>query len=103
MATWVDDKLKKRQSDLTFQMKVILTKNDKFLEKHRRHMEEDRIRAAEVRTKELLLESARIRSGNKSEDSDDEELECMIDAFEEMEVIEDSDSDSDTDSQEKEA
>ena len=68
------------------------------MEQHRQHVEQDRIKAAEARTKELVLESAQIRSLAKGEDTDDhdddDELQCMVDAFEELEVVEDSESSS---------
>ena len=40
-ATWMDGKLNKKQSDLTFQMKVLLYKNKGFLKNHLKILKED--------------------------------------------------------------
>jgi len=40
-ATWMDGKLNKRQSDATFQMKIVLQQNSDFLDQTRIHVEED--------------------------------------------------------------
>jgi hAT family C-terminal dimerisation region len=60
-ATWMDDKLKKKQSDFTFQMKVLLYKNKKFLMQHRLDVKEEQLKAAETKTKKLLKISAKIK------------------------------------------
>ena len=78
-ATWMDGKLKKKQSDLTFQMKVLLYKNRDFLERHKHHAEEDARKEAEARTKALLKVSAALRS----DDDIDEEFDDMLSACEE--------------------
>ena len=77
-ATWMDGKLRKKQSDLTFQMKVLLYKNKEFLEMNRKYAEEEAKKAAEARTKELLRISASLR---KEEDIDDE-FDDMLSAVE---------------------
>jgi hypothetical protein len=74
-ATWMDEKLGTRQTDLTFQMKVLLYKNQTFLEEHRDHVHLDKKREAEQRTKELLAKSLSMRD---EDGSDDEELQAMI-------------------------
>jgi hypothetical protein len=43
--------LQKRQSDMTFQMKVLLYKNADF---HRGHVQEDKLASAEQKTNEFL-------------------------------------------------
>jgi hypothetical protein len=50
----MDGKLQKRQSDMTFQMKVLLYKNKDFLAEHRLRMKELASKEAEERTKKLL-------------------------------------------------
>ena len=57
-ATWMDGKLRSRQSDMTFQMKVLLYKNQEFLDKHRDFVKADKIASAKARTRELLKERA---------------------------------------------
>ena len=53
-ATWMDGKLRKRQSDMTFQMKVLLYKNKEFLWEHRARMKELNLKEAANRTRRLL-------------------------------------------------
>jgi hypothetical protein len=79
-ATWMDGKLQKRQSDMTFQMKVLLYKNAEFLAKHRRHVQEDTLASAEQRTKELLQLSAQMRNALDVEDSDADDMEAAYDS-----------------------
>ena len=74
-ATWMDEKLKQKQSDMTFQMKVLLYRNKDFLDIYRDHVEEDRLAAASLRTKRLLELSASL----KKEDEIGEDLEQMLD------------------------
>ena len=76
-ATWMDGKLRSMQSDITFQMKVILYKNKAFLEQHRRHVRDDQQAAAEERTRELLQYSASL----KKESDIDEEMDMMLEAY----------------------
>jgi hypothetical protein len=57
----MDDKLRKQQSDFTFQMKVLLCKNNNFLMQHRLDVKEEQLKAAETKTKKLLKISAKIR------------------------------------------
>ena len=91
-ATWMDGKLKKRQSDLTFEMKVLLYKNTEFLRKHFDKIRHDNMRAAEARTKEILDARAKAMvsstdtdiSTNSDDDDDeamDEEEELMWEAY----------------------
>jgi len=77
-ATWMDGKLNSQQSDLTFQMKVLLYKNQQFLNEHRVNVLEDNRKAAALKTKELLQQSM----SGKDED-DNEETLGMLDAYEE--------------------
>jgi len=71
-ATWMDGKLNKRQSDATFQMKVILQQNTKFLDKARIEIMEEHLKAAAESTKKLVLEAMERRrkeiDGEESED-----------------------------------
>ena len=76
-ATWMDGKLNSRQNDTTFQMKVLLYKNQAFLEEHKKDVLEENRKAAVVRTKAFLKSSTK-----DIEDSDiDDELEGLMDAF----------------------
>jgi hypothetical protein len=79
-ATWMDGKLQKRQSDMTFQMKVLLYKNAEFLANHRRHVQEDKLASAEQRTKELLKLSAQMRKDLELDDSDADDIEAAYDS-----------------------
>ena len=73
----MDDKLKKSQTDMTFQMKVLLYRNKQFLVNHRHHVQQDARREAELKTKKLLDLSAKLRN----EDEIDDELSAMIDEY----------------------
>jgi hAT family C-terminal dimerisation region len=53
-ATWMGGKLNSRQNDMTFQMKVLLYKNQGFLEEHKKEVLEGNRKAAAARTKALL-------------------------------------------------
>jgi hAT family C-terminal dimerisation region len=76
-ATWMDGKLNTRQKDMTFQMKVLLYKNQAFLEEHKKDVLEENRKAAAARTKALLKSSM-----DNMKDSDiDDELEGWMDAF----------------------
>jgi hypothetical protein len=67
----MDGKLNPRQNDMTFQMKVLLYKNQGFLEEHNKEVQEDNRKAAAARTRALLQEDTALM-----EDSDiDDELE----------------------------
>jgi hypothetical protein len=81
-ATWMDGKLQKRQSDMTFQMKVLLYKNAEFLATHRRHVQEARLASADQKTKELLKLSAQLRDDLDEDDSDydDDDIEAAYDS-----------------------
>jgi hypothetical protein len=77
-ATWMDGKLNSRQNDMTFQMKVLLYKNQGFLEENKKEVIEENRKAAAARTKALLESSTALM-----DDSDiDDELEGCMDAFE---------------------
>ena len=77
-ATWMDCKLNKRQSMLTFQSKVLLHQNKGFLVRYKDDIQEAYKAQAERRTKAVLDLAASM----KSSDYDDEETELLIDAFE---------------------
>ena len=87
-ATWMDGKLKKRQSNLTFEMKVLLYKNHDFLKRHLNNYRLDKLREAEERTREVLNSRASIVSASSSDadDSDNEyeqeEEDLMWEAYE---------------------
>ena len=79
-ATWMDGRLKTRQSDFTFQSKVTLYKNQGFLADHAKFLENDlsreAIERAEARTKKLIN-----RALDACSDSDlDEEANDEFDA-----------------------
>ena len=76
-ATWMDGKLNSRQNDMTFQMKVLLYKNQSFLEDHKKEVLEENKKAAAARTKALL----ELSTANMKDSDIDEELEGWIDAF----------------------
>ena len=79
-ATWMDGKLLRRQNDLTFQMKVILYKNTKFLELHKIIVEDERRTEAARRAKKLLEKSTELY-----EDQDiDEDMELLMDSYAEL-------------------
>ena len=76
-ATWMDGKLSTRQNDMTFQMKVLLYKNQAFLEEHKKDVLEENRKAAAARTKALLKSS----TANMLDSDIDDELEGWMDAF----------------------
>ncbi len=79
--TWVDDKLRKRLSDVGLRQRVLLKANAKFLQTHRAHVKEDQRKAAEQRTREYLKQSHLL---NDVDDSS-EELEAVEDMSSECE------------------
>jgi hypothetical protein len=72
----MDGKLNTRQNDMTFQMKVLLYKNQGFLEEeHKKDVLEENRKAAAARTKALLKTTV-----SDMQDSDiDDELEARLD------------------------
>jgi hypothetical protein len=61
-ATWMDGKLNKRQSDATFQMKVILQQNSAFMDRDRiAVIKEEHMAAAAESTKQLVKEAMERR------------------------------------------
>jgi hypothetical protein len=60
-ATWMDGKLNKRQSDATFQMKVILQQNSAFMDKEQIAVMEEHMAAAAESTKKLVKEAMERR------------------------------------------
>jgi hAT family C-terminal dimerisation region len=60
-ATWMDGKLNKQQSDATFQMKIILKQNSKFLEETRIQVKEDYRREVANHTKQMLEDAMKLR------------------------------------------
>jgi hypothetical protein len=91
-ATWMDGKLNSNQSDLTFQMKVLLYKNQSFLKEHRSNVLEDKRKAAALKTKELLQQSM----SGKDDDAIEETL-GVLDVY-----GDDDDDDDDQDKKEEE-
>ena len=86
---WADGNLQQRQTDLTFQMKVLIQSNMDFIMEHLDNVEKEQRKAAEKRTRELLDMFA---SKKKSSDID-EELDDLMDAYREL-VLDDSADDS---------
>jgi len=102
-ATWMDGNLNRRQNDMTFQMKVLLYKNNDLMKVQEKFATEERMKEAEKRTKDLLKKSMGYlkkeaqekaeeakKAGLGEEDIDEEdisagveELEDMLDAYEE--------------------
>ena len=82
-ATWMDGKLQKRQSDMTFQMKVLLYKNKDFLWEHRERMKDISRKEAAERTKALLHFRVKNDANNDDVDIDiDEETDVLLDLYE---------------------
>ena len=73
----MDGKLKKKQSDATFQMKVLLYKNKKILEEHRKDLVEARVLEASKRTRKLLNLSASLNT----DDDISTDMDLMLDSF----------------------
>jgi hypothetical protein len=61
-ATWMDGKLNKRQSDATFQMKILLQQNTEFLEQSRVHVQEDYKKKMAEATRQLVESSVLNRT-----------------------------------------
>ena len=83
-STWMDGKLNKKQSEFTFNSKVLLYKNQGLLEKYKEAVEKE-IRASQkqeaaARTERALKVSAMLRSVDDDDDLD-EETEFMVDAY----------------------
>ena len=76
-ATWMDGKLNSRQNDMTFQMKVLLYKNQAFLEEHQKEVKDENRKAAAARTKALLKSS----TPDMMDSEIDDEVEGWMDAF----------------------
>jgi len=76
-ATWMDGKLAQSQSDMTFQMKVLLYKNQAFLEEHKKDVQESQKREAEIRTKALLAKRTKTMNDEDIED----DLEDLLEAY----------------------
>jgi hAT family C-terminal dimerisation region len=76
-ATWMDGKLNSMQKDPTFQMKVLMYKNEDFLERYIDTMEPKQLETAAMKTKELLI---KYISSKKEEEIDLEE-EYLIEMY----------------------
>ena len=81
-ATWMDGKLSKKQSDLTFQMKVLLYKNKDFLKNHLKILKEDEKKKGAARTKALLDISCSLRDDEDLED----ELEDLLMTYDALKI-----------------
>jgi hAT family C-terminal dimerisation region len=77
-ATWMDGNLVTMQKEVTFQIKVLLYKNEKFLDRYENKMKKRSKEDAEKRTKELLAKHIE----SKKEDEIDTENEQMMDMYE---------------------
>jgi hypothetical protein len=73
-ATWMDGKLNSMQKDLTFQMKVLMYKNEDFLERYSDTMEPKQLETAARKTKELLMKHI----GSKKEEEIEQDTEYLI-------------------------
>ncbi|CAB9531903.1 expressed unknown protein [Seminavis robusta] len=82
-ATWMDGKLNSKQTDITFQMKVLTYKNRAFLRQHRHLVSVARKRVAENRTKRLLREHVKKLSRAEEEGKEPEDItQEMLDELE---------------------
>ena len=92
----MDGKLRKRQSEMTFQMKVLLYKNQDFLEAHKQRVKEEHRKAAQLRTKEMLAMVTKDKKDSDKKDSDsdidedmgdeeEDEMEDLMDLYEQEE------------------
>jgi hypothetical protein len=73
----MDGKLGNRQNNMTFQMTVLLYKNQALLEDHKKEVREEDRKAAAARTKALLKTSM----ANMKESDIDDEFEGLMDTF----------------------
>jgi hAT family C-terminal dimerisation region len=73
-ATWMDGKLNSMQKDLTFQMKVLMYKNEDFLDRYVDTMEPKQLETAGRKTKELLMKHV----GSKKEEEIEQDTEYLI-------------------------
>jgi hypothetical protein len=84
----MDGKLRKRQSEMTFQMKVLLYKNQGFLESHKQRVKEEHKKAAQQRTKEMIAMVAKDKKDSDSDidedmgDEEDNEMDNLMDLYE---------------------
>jgi hAT family C-terminal dimerisation region len=76
-ATWMDGKLNSMQKDLTFQMKVLIYKNEDFLERYSDKMDPKNLEDAEKKTRELLKKHI----GSKKEEEIETETEQLMDVY----------------------
>lgn len=86
-ATWMDDKLKKKQSDDTFEMKVLIYKNVDILKRMKVHLDQEQKNLAAASTKKMLQEAA-VRRGDDSEEihREDENLVAIMETEEQSNV-----------------
>jgi hypothetical protein len=76
-ATWMDGKLNSMQKDITFQMKVLIYKNENFLERYSGKMNPKHLENAEKKTRELLKKHI----GSKKEDEIEKETEQLMELY----------------------
>jgi hypothetical protein len=76
-ATWMDGKLNSMQKDLTFQMKVLMYKNEDFLERYSDTMEPKQLETAAQKTKELLMKHV----GSKKEEEIEPDTESLMEMY----------------------
>ena len=76
-ATWMDGKLKSRQKDITFQMKVLIYKNADFLARYSGKVVKEVMVDAEQRTKEFLKQHI----ASQTDDEIESEAEELMDLY----------------------
>jgi hypothetical protein len=73
----MDGKLNSMQKDLTFQMKVLMYKNEDFLEIYSDTMEPKQLETVARKTKELLMKYI----GSKKEEEIEQDTEYLIEMY----------------------
>jgi hypothetical protein len=86
-ATWMDDKLKKSQSDATFEMKVLIYKNEDFIRQSKVSMEKRGKELALQATKKMLAQAKErnearrqhLKRGSVDDDGNDDAVDSEED------------------------
>jgi hAT family C-terminal dimerisation region len=76
-ATWMDGLLNNRQKEITYRMKVLLYKNEVFLNRYYDAIDPKLLEEAEKKTKELLKKHI----GSQKESEIEEDIEHLMDMY----------------------
>ena len=76
-ATWMDGKLNSMQKDITFQMKVLIYKNEDFLERYSGRTDTTYLKEAQGRARELIKKHV----GSKKAEEIGEETEELMELY----------------------